>query len=316
MAFRSTPTTPVLFSVPFISLAERQVAFPDMALMSSRMRRPMWVDEIRFQYVFTNANYINMGYSLRCSLKLGRIAITSTRGGGNHIPIWNFGPALQTARWSEVNADGTRIYGNFRWKLPKPLYIPAGQSLIPEFSRSADGFGGTCDVTIGVVGRDLGDAAQPMPEKLDVPFVAFYEPDTLVTSAISSELDIVNPFLVPLAVQRFIGRQFQHNPTAATGATQVSAEGAAYTTIVDALSNDIANIAIKDSYGQNVVRDIVPMGDVFDPLQRGWVFQRILQPKERFVMQLSSIYNAANFPSGIYARPMISMIGYREEVLK
>lgn len=322
MSNRSTAQTPVLFSTPLFTLAERQSAIPDMSLMSSRMRRPMWVDEIRFVVAAAFTRVINLGYTIRCKLNVGRTAITSTRDGGNHVPVWNFGPALHHAGFSEnaYDASGTTpvVTGHFRWKLPKPMYLPPGQSLTPSFYRTADGWGGNVYAGIAVVGRDLGDIAEPAPVKTDVPYVAYYEPTGGQSSAISSELDLTNPFVVPLAVQRFIGRQLQTTLVGGPGATPTAGEFGGVSgnaTAPTELYTDIASVQLKDSYGQNVTRDLISFGNAFDPLSRGWTFQRILQPKERYLVQLQSILNASNYPSGAYTQPMISMIGWREEML-
>src|SRR5260221_8746910 len=140
MTFRGTKLTPVLYSATPVQLSMGDVTILDMDAMSSPFRRPMWVDEIRWSYIGpTSISDLNFGSSIRCKLVLGRIAITSTRDGGGFVPIWNFGPPLNTPTATEDVLDATFAasvdIGHFRWKLPKPLYVPAGQSIIPSLSR-------------------------------------------------------------------------------------------------------------------------------------------------------------------------------------
>lgn len=310
MSFRGTKYTPILFSTSLLTLSEGGTVIPDMAQMSSPFRRPMLVDEIRFSYISPSggSQIWSMGNSLRCKLSLGRMAMTHTRDGGGYVPIWNFGPALQTAIYTEGNVDTlfnsvVVTTGHFRWKLPKPLYVPAGQSLMPSLSRQRDGLGGTARVGIAVVGRQFGEANHELPKTIDVPFVTYFEPPGGVGSAITTELDFSNPFLVPLNVQRFVWRPYQQSASARDDGNVV---GGGLAT---------CNLTIKDSWGNNVVRDVTDSSSVFDLFRRAWTFTRVLGPKERYVVSFSNILNASGYPT-LFSLPNLSMVGWREEVLK
>lgn len=315
MAYRETPMTPVLFSTPLATINPGTVVIPDMSLMASQMRRPMLVDEIRWTYVSATgvSTLMNLGGMIQCKLAFGRLALTGSRDGGNFVPIWNFGPPHHAVDYSEFAVDGGAgvlanvSAGYYRWKLPKPLYVPVGQSLVPSFYGAFPEYVWGGKVGIAVVGRQFGDAGHPMPSKIDVPYVAYYQPPSGKTTAISSELDFVNPFLVDLNVQRFICRQarltFQLSQLAQFEES-LSVDGAS------AIS-EVANVVMKDSAGMNVVRDVIPLGNVFEAPHRTWTFQRVLKPKERYLIELSALSVATNFNI-----PMFSMIGSREEVFK
>lgn len=312
MSNRKTAFTPLLVGTDFLNLTEGGTATPDMSKMTSQFRRSMIVDEIRFIYVAPVDTGINMGGLIRCKLKLGRYEMTNTRDGGGYVPIWNFGPAIHSAKLSEacqsgpVGADaGSFTTGHFRWKLPKPLFVPAGQQILPQFYRVRDGFGGTAKVSMSIVGRQFGDIREQGPKMIDVPYVAFYEPEAGVTSAVSMSLDLANPFQVPLYTQRFIGRQFQIDTVAGD-----CGEGSILnSTVLE--SADTANIQIRDSWGNNIVRDVVDFGSVIDPLRRSWTFTRILNPKERYVVNLQNIVVSS---ATKYAQPHISIVGWRQEI--
>lgn len=290
-------TTPILFSTSFQTLAEGGGAIPDTAELTSPFRRPMLIDEVRFSYISPLGVDATLAPSIRCKLVVGRTAITSTRDGGGFVPIWAFGPRLGGDKSIEAVTDAIFAAnvkaGHFRWRLPKPLFIPAGQSIVPSFYRQQDGLGGTARVAVAVVGHQLGDAAKVTPAKVDVPFVAYYEQPVNQAASISSELDLVNPFRVPLNCQRFVFRIVRVIAT---------------TSITEGIA---VNITMKDSAGVNIVGDSSSSTGVFDRETRSWTFARVLPPKQRYVVSISN----ANAGSAVtdYNQPQMSLIGWRQE---
>lgn len=311
MSNRVTTTTPILFSSDFMTITDRAVVTPDMSKYTSIFRRPTLVDEIRFTFMWKAANFQSLASSIRCKLNLGRYKLTSTRdggttgGGSDFVPIWNFGPALQQTNVVEGVLDqsstGNNVtLGHFRWRLPKPLYMPAGQTLTPQFYRR-DALGGSAYINIAIAGRQLGEADREPPKTIAVPFVTYWEPPLLATTGISMSLDLFNPFLVPLNVQRFVGRQYTQDG---------NNRGEDY--LFTGIPGTICNVVQADSWGNEIVGDSTDMGSVYDYITRTWTFNRVLNAKERYVVNILNnfVTNSAQF-----ALPEISMVGWREEVL-
>jgi hypothetical protein len=278
-----------------LTIGEGGVVSPDTAELGYQFRQPIWIDEVNFVCRSPISVAGPLGFSIRCKLNLGRIAITSTRDGGNFVPLWGFGTRQQALGIVDqaYDTNGGTTWSSFKWRLPKPLYVPAGQVLSASFFRTADGQGVGALVGISYLGRTV-EPGTPLPKKAAVPFVSLYEPPAGAATAISSELDLVNPFLVPLHVQRFVMRVLE-----TSGVQKYE----------DAFSGAARVITMKDSSGYDVIGDATPMLEVAFGPRRAWTFDRMLQPKERFVVGYAN--NSAAVVS-----PTISMVGWREEVMR
>lgn len=287
----------------------------DSRRLGNPYRQAMVIDEIHFQIktVATPGGDTqppagaNMGGSVRARFKLGRVEVSH-----DFVPIWNYGTL-----WNDENSEsfgfiegllaggGSVISSRlnyYRWILPKPLYIPAGNILQPSISRQQDGLAFPTNVWVGYGCRRLGPHTPPA--ELDVPYVATFLPGEIAEGSSpntfqSSENDLVNPFLSDLKVQRFTGRV--QSRTATTGVTSA---------IVDDAGSEVT-LVMKDSYGTNIIRDFTSWNHVFDRNRRAWTFNRILKAKERYNVSLANVATGAS-PTNFYS-PMIAMIGTRRE---
>jgi hypothetical protein len=195
----------------------------DSQLLSNYFNTPMVIDEIRTQIVSPNMalRYSNFGGSVRLYLNMARYALMS-----EYVPVGCLGPTyeggtIDNSTISPLLYSPESLYGGFvedistgffRWKLPRPLVVPTGAALEAKISRSIEGLSNvypddtTLQVNVAYAGRV---ARKQLPEGVTVPipYVGFFENVfTSASVAISDQLDLYNPFQVPLTVQRLIGR--------------------------------------------------------------------------------------------------------------
>lgn len=307
---------PLLLSAR-VNVLANGTAVADSAALSSPIRRPYVIDEIRFTAsaaitAVGSAPGVNWGGFIRAKLSLGRIPLTN-----GFIYIWLFGTAINSEMTVQPEVGGvsptTRwTFAHFRWKLPKPLYIPVGQTLTCEILRDADpitpaftteGTNNSVTVDIGYTGRYLKPTAD-VPSVLEVPYVTQYLPPVNAGAAHSSENDLVNPFLMPINIQRMIGRL--RFVSTSTGLGETTENGDLTTPVVQ----------IRDSWGHNVLNDFTPFLYVFHYPRRAWTFHRILEPKERYNVILRDIPTQPPLTAPEEIRPMISIVGWREELMR
>lgn len=288
-------TAPFLVSNS-VSIASGSSVGIDAGAMSQPYRRPFWIDEIRWGIRCAPGVAISqlaMGGLISTKLTIGKTTVSY-----DFIPIHNYAVPHQLTGFVEEGVDATygtatRVgFSDYRWKLPKPLYVPAGMALMSDFQRFADGFP-TALINVAYAGRYV-DAEEKRPEKIAVPFVSAWQPTPGSTSAQSSEKDLVNPYEEPLYTQKMIGRAlfYQNNATGVSTLPTFSAN-----------SMTASQVVIKDSYGQNVVRDFLAFNRVFELNRCAWTFSRILLPRER--------YNATARLIPANTRLCVSLIGTR-----
>jgi len=222
---------------------------------------------------------------VRTKLSLGRIQLSD-----RFLPLENYAPLISEP--TESFADDNGRWNNYRWKLPKPLYIPAGMTLKSEFSRLVGLVPNSVQVNVAYAGKYASEN-DPLPKEIDVPWVTGFEPASGVTFAQSSERDLYNPFLVPLHVQRLLF----------------------YTNDADFPERNIPQLTtvIKDSAGQNVVRDFTRHASVWDSNRRAWNINSWMPPKERYNVTLSL---AAGGIITVLDGQVVSLVGTRKETMR
>lgn len=290
--------TPFLSSAQ-VTLAASSTAMADSGALSQPFRRPFWLDEIRWNIRvspvpldFGSGIGVPYGALIRTKLTLGRMIISD-----KFIPIWNYGTELLTqyAGSAQVDANfgGVNVgFSSYRWKLPKPLYVPAGNVVTSEFSRGADG-NPSALVTVSYAGRYV-DADLTSRDEIDVPFVCAFLPATGVLNAQSAELDLHNPFLVPLKCQRMIGRILINDTATPPGYAEPFGAG-------------FGQLQLQDSGGHNMITDFTDLALVFDVNRRAWTFTSMLPSQERYNVLLTGLSSTRTVS--------ISLIGTRKEQL-
>lgn len=266
-------------------------AIPDYGQLSYPFRKAIVIEEIRWTLRCTEASSANLGALVLTKMQLGQKYLMR-----DAVPIWLLGTSM--TRLQEQGTDTglttTVNYSHYRWRLPEPLYLEAGQVLAPVFSRGADGFP-SINVQVSYVGRTV-PPNQPRPVVIPVPYAASF----VTTSAIyeqSNEKHLFNPFDVPIRVQRFTGRvlEFEAGTSADVAKKLTPAPGDAGVTI-----------QIFDSWGGKVVPDRTGPSDVFDSSRAAWTVDTILPPKGVYEVRVWDIGAASE-------RVHIAMIGVREE---
>jgi hypothetical protein len=235
------------------------------------------------------------GGTIWCDLTLGSIKLTN-----GSIPVWGFGRAENLE--AEIKSDGpTRTtFCSYSWRLPRPLFIPAGAVLVPNFTHT--GFvPDTINVRVGYSGRTVFTK----PKKLYVPWVAKYvskafNPAGNAGVDRSSELDLVNPNPELFYLQRFVGR------------TQVISSISASENEPQSFGSQRLLMRMTDSYGRPIVRDFTPFKSVFGALTRSWEMDNgaELDPEAYYLVELKK--EADTDPGDATAQAFVSMVGWRE----
>lgn len=307
----------------------------DAAKLISPYRGPMLIDTIGFKVDVSGtgpAAAVQLGGSLRVRLQMGRIALT----GEKPVPMWSFGPAIQAmgelvpvVSGGTITLTATAAY--YRWRLPEPLFVPAGAIIMPTFYRgataSAQNTPGSAQLdALNVIDSTKNALATityrglrlppntPQPRYINAPFVTAWVDDAgAATPGMSAERDLVNPFLVPLRVERFVGRI---DGMLANGATSKE---------YDYLGVN-CNVRIRSSTGYDVVGLQVqqagdnssggaPFNSVFDRLKREFRFNGTLGSKERYNVMTFNKNTGDLGTLFTYVNPMISIVGTRREEL-
>lgn len=285
--------SPVLLSSPFTVLVNN-LGIPDSGLLAYPFRKAIVVEEIRWDLYadFAGSDKVNLGGLVYTKMQLGRHLLMR-----DAVPLWLLGTTLSDYQ-EQGDADAIlttpRAYSHYRWRLPKPLYIEAGEVLRSQFNRANDGFG-TITGQVSYVGKTVAPN-QPVPSVIAVPYAAPFVTTVGNVYQQSNEKDLFNPFDVPLKIQRMNGRVMQF----ASGAR---AESVAALTPVTPQSD--VTILMNDSWGGKMVNNNTGPSDIFDAARASWLTDTVMPGK--------GVYEARiwNIPADYQIH--IAMIGHREE---
>lgn len=297
--------------------ANSQVAVNAQALQNP-LGGPMEIHEIRFKITadlpesaFAAPDPItgDMGALIAVKLDLGTIELTN-----GFVPAWALG--MDEDQYANVqyfeNLPSGVIQKNssyYRWRLPKPLYVPAGATVVPQFQHR--GFS-TVPVQIGIgySGRAL-PANAPPPQTNFVPWVtsyfskAFVLSDTATDFDTSSNTDIFNKWDQPVQLQR-LGI---HCPMVDLAA------GSWYEWTVNVGSMfDYIQTRIVDSGGLPVVRKYTPIGQLVNPSNRTWEMSGAIMPPGSFwnVFLRCDPVLSPPLTKTLVAQPQVALVGYRK----
>lgn len=262
---------------------------------------PMEIYEIKFLLKSTGAI---AGHSVGCKLSMGNVPLT-----GGFVPIFSFGNCTYTLR-EAVGILQSNTYVSHTMRLSRPLYVPAGGAVIPSFHHK----GYTQEditVRISYSGRNL--PADYRPKRLFVPYVAAYSSksfnsfSTVADSDNSTETDLLNPFDVPLRIERFVGRMglFDNSP---------NSENEAYV-VGDVMIPDVlaryTTVRMVDSNGNQIIRDYTSFANAFNFSTRAWEVNFELPSKSFYTVFLRKAASTLTL-SQYMNQAFVSMVGYRE----
>lgn len=241
---------------------------------------------------------IALGGAVACKLDLGNYPLTN-----GFVPVWSFGRGENVANESNYlytpAAVADVVRDEYRWRLPRPLYVPAGAVVMATFQNL-----GLIQPAITLQVSYSARSVARSPKKVFLPYASCYASKPLNALAAdsdqSSETDLGNPFDEPLHLQRFTGRVL----TTASGYL-VETGGAEY-------SAYLTRVRMSDSFGRPIIRSLIPFRNAFPAMSRSWELDgAVMDPRSYF-----NVYLSKNAPSETYTVPFtiqcfVGLVGHR-----
>lgn len=320
-------------------------ALPNTAALKNPYDLPMEIREIRFRIYplttqFASTASVDVdpfefrrvtGQSLGVKMDLADVTIVDAQ-----VPISSFGTQRDCADFSGVNGvfansginppgvvNQLAVYTSeagltfaapvsYSWRLKYPMYVPPGGVLVPTFEH----LGQThlsLHVDVIYVCNSLPASYKP-PAKLMYPWVGSYSSksfDNFTATAAgrdqSTELDLLNPFSVPLEVSRLVG---------GLGLTFNSANS-----IGDAIEDfgdhrmRLGTVKARSSQGDELARSPTRFAGLFPTTWRAWDIPHgwIMAPYDYYRLALSVDAVDYNTTDSVQGRDqyMVALTGYR-----
>lgn len=299
------PASPIHLSSSVL-LRSGSVGNVSSAALKNPMGQDMELIEIKFELSGANpiggsTTFAAYGGSILCELTMGNVKLTN-----GAIPIWCFGRAENLEGETKndslnTNNNGT-IFSSYSWRLPRPLFIPAGGAVIPKFTHT--GFiPDSVNVRVGYSARTVF----VQPKRVYVPWVAKYtskvfNPISAAGVDASIDLDLVNANPEVLNIQRFVGRTLVLNADGSYSEDQPQSFGSHY-----------LSARIVDSYGRPIVRTYTPFRSIFCALTRSWEMDNCatLDPQSFYIVNLKKDATVV-LTEGASGQAFVSMVGWRE----
>lgn len=302
---------------PFLVSAHASIgagSSPNVEALRAPQDCPVEISEIRFMLSDENATLeypslyapsgtvvdltgnnrsLNLGNVIAAQFTLGQAPLTS-----GMVPI------AALCHPGNLLMDGY----HFRWKLPYPIYVPAGELIQPAFSSNFDRVFG---VRVSYVGRTAANKKQP--SKMRLPYVCSYRGpavslDGTTTIIKSTERDLSNGLATPLNVTHFVGRLLVFF---ATDTYVLYVDGASSAGLTDTF---LAKMLRSDGF--SCIRDYVPFYTAFFGSGRKFVCPHVVPAKTHYKVTITN--SGASFSlSSIIVKclPVIAMHGWREVTL-
>lgn len=294
---RQSPASPVHLSSSLVLVSGGNGSVSPAALKNP-MGQDMEVLEIKFELSgdAMAGQQAVFGGTIMCELVMGNHKITN-----GSIPVWNFGRAENLE--GESKGAGANSFQSYSWRLPRPLYVPAGAVVAPKFTHT--GF------TTQPINVRVGYSARTTfvkPKRIYLPWVAKYiskafNPLQNADVDNSTELDLVNPHAEPLHLQRFVGRTLK-----------IRSDGVANEDDPQSFGSQYLTMRMTDSYGRPIVRSYTPFRSVFGAITRSWDLDNgaVLDPESYYLVNLKKAESDLGSDADAAAQAFISMVGWRE----
>lgn len=287
---------PILLQTRILSVANLQArTIQDESQLRNRLNTPMLLDEIRVM----SSSVSTAPYDVFIKLDMGRIPLTN-----GYVPIGLLGLQMDPTGIAGPNVFVSSGLAPLTWKLPKPLFVPAGEYVRPHIMYDALNAANavTSDYYVTYVGRSLPKNFI-VPKTVPMPWVCAFKTDRRTANGVylseSTEADLNNPFDVPLFVQRFMGIVDNNS-----GESQVT--GPIY---------DVTQARASDSAGKILIRDPTDMDVLFIGNGHAWPVNSVLPSKGFYRFVIEQDYSAAagiEFSEGSVLRSLVTMVGSRE----
>lgn len=288
-----SPTTPLHLSASVL-LNSGSTGSVNPAVLKNPMGQDMEILEIKFELSSQSAKARGLGGTVLVSLALDALKLTNAS-----VPLWSFGRAENLSGELKTSSNTAPTHGflSYSWRLPRPLFVPAGSAVIPDFNHRGD-IPNSINLRVGYSARTV----KTKPRVVYIPWVARYisEAFNLADAGAfsSNELDLVNPHDEVLHLQRFTGRTLWQTTTAV-------AENQAL------LTSRYLRMRMVDSYGRPLARTFMPFGAIFAAGSRSWEMDNgtVLDPKSFYIVDLQK--DAMTSVAG-YGQAQVAMVGWRE----
>lgn len=295
-----------------VSIAPAQTVTVALDAMASRSHRWLRLDELSLTFyavapvTHVSTSGTEMGSRVKLKAFAYRQALTR-----DYVPTWLIGPRLHVAAEFAIGSTDIPNYSPFEtylWRFAKPFFLPPGSAFNTQLQRDGSTedlfFSDSIVATLVLRGAqvseqearaaiakcrdDSGNTGNPLP------FIANYSPvfTTSVSNYKSNNLDLANPFLVPLQLQRMTARL-----------RGIGGDNPAYGTAFG------SQIRLTDT--RTVICEYQETTNIFPATQAAWTHRRLLQPAEYITAELKP---AAPSGTPVYL-PEVAIIGYRNEVL-
>jgi hypothetical protein len=283
------PNRPLLLSTTFAVPAGTVRQPADGYALTPSFDEPLFLDEIRFNFVnkATNTrpeNNILVELSMGGSQQLTNLAVPLAALNTSPQPT-NFTTGPNVAGSGVIYTPQNGV----TFRLPKPMYLNATNyvdKLTPKIHNNT-----TQPLTVTVSYACRRAAQGIIPEEIWYPYVTAYrtpsfqlDSNTLPFLFESNPSELVNPFSVPLLVDRlvgFIGCDTQIIDNATGGYQNRSYVG------------ELINVRLLDTNGRPVARDLTPFNALFNLQNNAWQARGMLRPHEYYIAQVSYDNNTA-----------------------
>jgi hypothetical protein len=270
--------------------------------LQNPFRTAMLLDEV--QVFVSNAGASTSdatGFLTRLRLKLGRHPLTNEFV---HVPMLG-------KRLNDFYIDSNTQSPVYTWRLPKPLYVPATEFVVPTVFYDPSflvqaGVSVPASLTVSVVyrGRSLSKHS-PIPQTVKMPWATEYFTDALLGGSgtdphllESTEVNLINPFDESLRLQRFIGR---HIVTSGAFIRETQAEGA---------DRSVVDVRMVDSQNRYAIKNLTRFANVFLGTDKAWTVNTLLDPKQFFLLGYEADFSTQEGEP--YFQGLVSMVGHRE----
>lgn len=293
-------------------------ATPNLASLTNPYGLPMELLEVRFSVytVGTDNSYIQTtGQCIGVKMDLGKIAVVDA--GVPMSGFSNYRDGVDSNFTSGVvipTSTNTMSVETYSWRLKYPLYIPGGSTLNVKFTNNAF-TPTTAQITVTYHCRMMPKGYKP--RRLMVPWVCKYNSKAFnvvasegATNDVSTELDLVNPFGVPLEMSRLIG-VFTGLTLGSGSALNIASE-----VVNPAQPRMFTFVNMRTSQGDELVFTNTPFEALFPSAWRAWDLPNGTTLEKGEWLKLEVLRPAIDYTpvSNLTGRSFfsVSMVGYRE----
>lgn len=284
------PNRPLLLSTSFTIAANSVAVPPDEFALVPAFDEPLFLDEIRFNYLSLDNN-IRPQNDIRVELLMGGSQSLT------HLPVplaaLNTSPqnSLFTGA-AETQWPGPALFATIKngvtFRLPKPMYLNASNFVDRLYPRIHNNTATPITMFVSYACRRADKGIEPKENWY--PYIAsFTTPNFQMSSATdpflfeSTSNDLVNPYSTPVMVDRFVG--FIGCNEAPAGPPSV---------VPDFLYvGEFLTTKMLDSNGNPVVRDKTLFNSLFNLQNNSWQAKGVLWPHEYYIVQVSYEDNLA-----------------------